>query len=785
MMMTTSMATKIMVATAMVVVLTQVARADVYLHHPRGSNNRCCETAENRDNGNRLFDSQNNDAGGYACPRATTFACYKAADQNACNQKNTGNPGPQMVSSLPPNDVIQVDGQSAVTDPDVTNTERAFYFAGSEMPIELTSQHSCGSANDKVHCEVVIQVACEDTLTDDCGLGGESKCSPRDGTPVNNNKGDALNGRCTTTISDNDVTQQNDYRYGRHETYRYYQECKARERNKGLFIADQKVNGNSARFSRQNPNGNRNGLECPEESEYWPYWHPSPWRDIAVLTSDVSRCAMYEAESQNVKSKGYCECNAGNGCPGNQEGRVPNNKEACEAKGATWKEEASYDMPPPECLSAPFSRDNHLGNLAGAAQMNWYNWTIPESLAGKDTCILRVRYNISSGDVNDTSVFADSKMNGDRSPLIDRNNREELSYMKILGSRSGIVQNTNQLGRTFQDRSYSFRIKSKNDDPKFKKCGKIRNLGVRGKRGNIVQVYPNVEYDFVPSDMTVSQSDCLHIQFVGSDYNPNRNPNNAEGGPPDPQNQGQARADRTNIVQSMSATNNMPILGDDMSLYTMFEAPKEVWTSLAYLNQPIDDPTKCLTVQQLKQQGINNRQQRERDYRNCGKLSGQETPYFNVNVPVKPGKPGKYTYVSTRNNNFSNRGQKGHLTVTAGAGKTVGVVLGVIAGIGLAGAAAVVGFRKFGGGKSGSGYQSGGAGASGTPTEIVVGGASTVKKGSGKAVALYDHEAKEPGELSFRKGEIVTISNRDPSGWWTGRTESGAVGIFPNNYVKV
>ena len=40
--------------------------ADVYLHMPRGSNNRVNEQNTNRNNNNRLFDSQNNNKGGYS-----------------------------------------------------------------------------------------------------------------------------------------------------------------------------------------------------------------------------------------------------------------------------------------------------------------------------------------------------------------------------------------------------------------------------------------------------------------------------------------------------------------------------------------------------------------------------------------------------------------------------------------------------------------------------------------------------------------------------------------------
>ena len=41
------------------------AQADVYMHMPRGSNNRLSEERKDRANANRLFDSQNNNNGGY------------------------------------------------------------------------------------------------------------------------------------------------------------------------------------------------------------------------------------------------------------------------------------------------------------------------------------------------------------------------------------------------------------------------------------------------------------------------------------------------------------------------------------------------------------------------------------------------------------------------------------------------------------------------------------------------------------------------------------------------
>ena len=73
----------------------------------------------------------------------------------------------------------------------------------------------------------------------------------------------------------------------------------------GLFTADQKLNGVTSIYTRQNANGGRSGYECPEERDYYPYWHPTDWIDIAVFTSSTAMCRRYYAkQSFNVKPKG-------------------------------------------------------------------------------------------------------------------------------------------------------------------------------------------------------------------------------------------------------------------------------------------------------------------------------------------------------------------------------------------------------------------------------------------------------------------------------------------------
>ena len=54
---------------------------DIYLHNPRGSNNRLKEPSAQRTNANRVFDSQNNNRGGYNVGDRTKSRASTEAEQ--------------------------------------------------------------------------------------------------------------------------------------------------------------------------------------------------------------------------------------------------------------------------------------------------------------------------------------------------------------------------------------------------------------------------------------------------------------------------------------------------------------------------------------------------------------------------------------------------------------------------------------------------------------------------------------------------------------------------------
>lgn len=68
-----------------------------------------------------------------------------------------------------------------------------------------------------------------------------------------------------------------------------------------------------------------------------------------------------------------------------------------------------------------------------------------------------------------------------------------------------------------------------------------------------------------------------------------------------------------------------------------------------------------------------------------------------------------------------------------------------------------------------------------TPTQNLPSGttAATVSR----VRALFDFQPSEPGELQFRKGDVIAVLESVYKDWWKGSLR-GQTGIFPLNYVE-
>ncbi|XP_054332522.1 intersectin-2 isoform X4 [Pongo pygmaeus] len=53
-----------------------------------------------------------------------------------------------------------------------------------------------------------------------------------------------------------------------------------------------------------------------------------------------------------------------------------------------------------------------------------------------------------------------------------------------------------------------------------------------------------------------------------------------------------------------------------------------------------------------------------------------------------------------------------------------------------------------------------------------------------QVIAMYDYAANNEDELSFSKGQLINVMNKDDPDWWQGEI-NGVAGLFPSNYVKM
>jgi len=634
--------------------------ADTYMQSPRGSNNRLNEKSANRRNGNRAFDSQNNNRGGYNVGDRTTAAANNEAGQ------------------------YQMSYFGSNADYKTKNGASSSY-----MTIEWTNQHGCGGNEDsdpnKLNCNMVLQFLCRP----DTGTTAEKV---RDGRNTNtpnyqNSRGERetqaqFEARKRNGINAGDRVLQ--------EPFEWYDKCKQRKRNKGLFTADQNVRDNrGATATRQNPNGNRRGYECPEERDHYPYWHPSDWKDIAVLAENATMCKYYDEHNYNTQTKWECVQNF----PNTQTMRHwshHNNKAACEAAGGAWTEftnflekdtsktteaactaagnvwgraiygtakECLVPLPKPDCRASEWSRVNHLGNGKEGEALN-YTWELPHFPSGQDQrCVLRLRYNISTDDYDPWNTDYKSNQNnaaGIQSP-VTQNPTVEIGANNIPLQ---LAINTAQFGRTFQDRSHMFYIKKRPAGV----TQRIFNLNVRGKRGNIVQTFPAVEYDFFPTNLKMKTDDLVHVQWTGSNTHNNGNP--AGDGQAGDAGEGTGGTDRSNIMEVGTRNDNFPVPFESAKA-KMFKGAKAVWMA-----------EDCKAAAQMTETDIRLQFGSGGYFASTGNCGGrglnQRGPINNLLNNVSPSyggillkmAAGEFHYICTRNNNFTNRSQKGSIIVT-------------------------------------------------------------------------------------------------------------------------
>jgi len=652
--------------------------ADCYMHMPKGSNNRLNEKSANRANANRVFDSQNNNRGGY-----NVGDMHKTDGFNA----NNGYATDDQMYNYANNDPLSNNGNTGKV-----QFEESF-LEGSNLHFTHTIQHGCG--NTKNNCNIVVEYTCDTFPQDTQNIvnGGSGYDYDAQRVQLKNglNTGTSQDPGNINNVQNTFTTNRNNNR-GVMESEEFYAFAKARDRNQGLFTADQKLQGNSQIYTRQNPGGTRRGLEVPEERDYFPWWYPSIWRPLFIWHNNVTECDIEMAsKSQAVETKWQC-IPAQNFQQNNVQDTVNSKTQTeCEANNGVWKGH-KFNMPKPACIQADWSQVNNLGNVEnteGGGLPRTHDFVLPtiqqlenagchiytmngaanSNINGvkKARVVFRTRYNMTTADYDpyNTDAHCNQDNNNEVQSPVQQNPTVDVGH-KMQGLRLAI--NTAQTGRTFQDRSHVVSIVERPNQLANKK---ILNVNVQGKRGNIVQTFPAVEYDFWPRVAKVKTGECMAFMWTGSNTHNNGNP--AGDGQAGDAGEGRGGSDRSNLIQLKAKEETYPIPLDKFGSI----AGVEDFFSNSDCYQTIGGAT--WNTGTSAGAGVANKDSQAYllsggYYNTIAEINGntKETldPLLdNVSASMRsitccPKTTGTSFFTSTRNNNFSNRDQKLKIEVT-------------------------------------------------------------------------------------------------------------------------